>query len=437
MKAVIVAGGKGKRLGKLTQNMPKPMLKIGDKPILGHQIDLLKRYGISDIIICTGYLSKVIEKFISEKYRDENISCSLESTPLGTAGCVKELEPELGDEHFIVLYGDIMLDINASLLTGFHFAKESEATMLVHPNDHPYDSDLIVVDKNNKILSFLNKPHPKGMIYRNLVNAGVYVLSPAVFDYIESGKKQDFAQDIFPAMVKDNRKLYAYNTPEYIKDVGTIDRIESVTKDYSNGKIERLNLDYPRPAVFLDRDGVINKEGSLNYNLEEFELLPNTVDAIIEINKTDFLAIVVTNQPSVAKGFCSIKDIEQIHRKMETLLGNQQAKLDGIYFCPHHPQKGFPGENPEYKIECGCRKPKAGMIEEAKRDFNIDLKNSFMVGDRTVDIKTAKNAGVKSIAVRTGYSLKDKKFKIEPDCWADDLADAVDIIKKGEMTGFV
>ncbi len=330
MKAVIIAGGKGIRLGNLTKNIPKPMLKIGNKPILEHQIDLLKRYKISEIIICTGYLSGVIEEFISKKYKDKKIRCSLESQPLGTAGCVKNLEKTLKEEDFLVIYGDIMLDMNIDYLLDYHTLKNSEATLVSHPNDHPQDSDLVEADSKNRILNFLNKPHSDDLIYKNLVNAGAYVLSSPVFDYIQKDKNQDFAKDIFPTMLKNNRKLFAYNTPEYIKDVGTPDRIKSVKKDFTSGKINRLNLSNKRPAIFLDRDGVINKEVDLLSNIEAFKLLPVVINAIRNINKTDYLTVIITNQPVVAKGFCSIEDIENIHKKMETILGRHGAKLDSI-----------------------------------------------------------------------------------------------------------
>ncbi len=427
MKTLIIAGGKGIRLGNLTEKTPKPMLKIGDKTVLEHQIDLLKRYKISEIIICTGFLSEVIEEFVANK-KDIGIKCSVESKPLGSAGCIKDLEATL-NEDFLVLYGDVMLDMNIDYLINYHFSKKSAATLVAHPNDHPYDSDLLEVDPDNKIVTFLNKPHKKGLVYRNLVNAGIYVLSNKVFDYIQKDKTLDFAKDIFPCMLKSREQIFAYSTPEYIKDMGTKDRIESVKKDFCSGKISRLNLANKRAAIFTDRDGVINKEVDLLSGVEDFQLLPGVTEAIKNINKTEYLTVVVTNQPVVARGLCSIEDVKEIHKKMETLLGKNRAKIDAIYFCPHHPEKGHPSENIKYKIDCSCRKPKTGMIEKAQSDLNIDLEKSFLIGDRTVDIQTAKNAGLTSIGVRGGYGCKDGKYDIQPTYWADDLNDAVNIIK--------
>ena len=178
-------------------------------------------------------------------------------------------------------------------------------------------------------------------------------------------------------------------------------------------------------CVFLDRDGVINKEVDQLIDINKFELLDGVTEAIRLLNNSDYLSIVVTNQPSVAKGFCNLETIESINRFMETLLGNEGLKLDSIYFCPHHPERGFPGENKKYKIDCNCRKPKIGLFESAKSSFNIDYSKSYIVGDRTSDIMAGKNAGISSILVRTGYGGRDEAYQVNPDYTAENLKDAV------------
>ena len=429
MKTAILAGGRGTRLSSLTHSIPKPMLKIGDKPILEHQILLLKKYNISDIIICSGYLSKQIENYFRDgKKWGVNITYSKENKPLGTAGCIKELENKIGS-NFLVLYGDVMVNMDLGCLIDYHYLKRASATLVVHPNNHPFDSDLVDVNCEYKITNFLPKPHLEGLIFRNLVNAGVYLLSDKVFNYIKKGKKSDFGRDIFPMMLKKGEKLFAYNSTEYTKDMGTLGRLEEVRSDYKSFKISSLNLSNSRHALFLDRDGVINKEVDLLYRLEDVELIPDAASAIKEINNTEYLAVIISNQSVVARGLCSIEDVEMINKKLETLLGLKGAKIDRMYFCPHHPDKGYPGENIKYKIDCNCRKPKIGMIEKAKEDLNIDLRKSFLIGDQTVDIKTAKNAHITSVGVRGGYGCKDGKYDVAPDLWADDLMNAVKIIK--------
>ena len=147
---------------------------------------------------------------------------------------------------------------------------------------------------------------------------------------------------------------------------------------------------------------------------------------IKKINESEFLAIIITNQPAVAKGFCLIENINEIHRKMETVLGESGAKLDGIYFCPHHPEKGLKGENPKYKIKCSCRKPGIGMLQKAAKDFNIDLEGSYFIGDSFRDILCGKNAGMKTCGLKTGRGCKDGDIK--PDYLKKNLLEAVNFI---------
>ena len=429
IQAVILAGGKGTRMKSLTKNTPKPMLKIGGLPILAHQVELLRRYGIKDIVILTHHLSEAIEEYFKDgKDFGVKISYFKERKPLGTTGGIKEIEDKL-KKDFIIVYGDVMVNMDIARLLRFHRGKKSIATLVLHPNDHPQDSDLVEVDESQKIIAFHPKPRPENEPLRNLVNAGLYVISPKVLKHIKKWVKADFGKDLFPKMVKKER-LYGYVTAEYLKDMGTPKRLAEVKKDYQSGKINRLNRKNKRRAVFLDRDGVINKADSDICRINDFKLFPQTAQAIRKINESEFLAIVATNQPAIAKGFCSMEEVKNIHKKMEALLGEKGAKLDGIYFCPHHPDKGFPGENLKYKIECDCRKPKIGMVKKAEKDFNIDLKHSYFVGDSFRDILCGRRAGMTTIGVKTGRGCRDGN--IHPDFLFKNLSEAVNYIIKSK-----
>ena len=215
---------------------------------------------------------------------------------------------------------------------------------------------------------------------------------------------------------------------EYIKDVGTVERIELAAKEINNGLISDRCLKNKQKAIFMDRDGTINKYNGLVYKEEQFELEDCAYDAIRMINGSGYLGIIITNQPVVARGLCDIEDVENIHNKMETMLGEKGAYLDDIFYCPHHPDKGYPEENPLYKIKCHCRKPDTGMIEEAANKYNIDLSRSWFVGDTTMDIQTGKNAGLKTILVKTGIGGEDGKYDAKADYICDNLEEAVKLI---------
>lgn len=429
MKAIILAGGRGKRLGPLTEKTPKPMLKIGQLPLLARQIEFLRQYGIKNVVLLTHYLPEIIEKYFQDGSNfGVKISYLKEKKPLGTAGGLKEIGNRL-KEDFLLLYGDVMMNMDLKKLLVFHRKRKSACTLVLHPNDHPQDSDLVELDQNQRIVTFHPKPRPKNKYFRNLVNAGLYVISPQILKYIRKGLKTDFGKDVFPKIVK-KEALYGYVTHEYLKDMGTPQRLAEVRKDYQSGKIKRLNRKNQRKAIFFDRDGVINKTDGDVLKINDFKLFPGTAQAIRKINDSEFLAIVVTNQPAVAKGFCSMEELENIHKKMEAVLGEKSAKLDGIYFCPHHPDKGFAGENLKYKIRCSCRKPKIGMIKKAEKDFNLDLKHSYIIGDSWRDILCGRKAGMTAIGVKTGRKCRDGKVKIAPDFFFKNLGQAINYIIK-------
>jgi len=407
VKAVILAGGKGQRMGSAGRDTPKPMMEVGGMPVLEHQVRLLVSYGFTDVTLVTGHLSQQVEQHFGDGLEyGIHISYFVEKSPLGTTGALKEMEPDL-PEDFLVLYGDVMLDMDLVRLWRYHKMKNAACTLVVHPNNHPFDSDLVVMRRDGTVFDILPKPHPEGLYYRNLVNAGAYVLSRRMLSYFKPGVPEDFARDVLPGMCAAEQ-VYGYITPEYLKDIGTPDRLEEVRRDFVSGQLAHMNRRFPRRAVFLDRDGVINPEQGLVTNCEQFTLLPGVAKGIKKLNDAGYLVIVVTNQPSVAKNMCSIEEVERTHMKMETLLGLHGARLDAVYFCPHHPETGHPGENPEYKIPCACRKPGTGMIEQANRDFNINMAASYMVGDSNSDILCGKKSGLTTALVRSSRQVTEE-----------------------------
>jgi histidinol-phosphate phosphatase family protein len=427
MIAAIVAGGKGTRLRDVSGEIPKPMVPVGGKPVLQHQVELLSRWGAREIHILTGYLGHVIEEHFGDGRRfGLSIRYHREAKPLGTAGCVAALEGLVG-EPFILLYGDILLDMKLDDFVAFHREKGSAATLAVHPNDHPHDSDLVVLDDARRITGFVPRDR-KPRWYTNCVSAAVYILSPAIFRYIPEGKSSDFVKDVFPAMLAAGEPLYGYRTSEYIKDMGTAERFEKVSRDLASGRIARHARPNRRPAIFLDRDGTLVEEVDLLHCVDDLKPFPFTARAVKTINGSDFLSFVITNQPVVARNLCSMEDVREVHRKLETLLGDEGAWVDDIYFCPHHPDRGYPEENPLYKIDCRCRKPKTGMIEAAAQDYPVDLSESWIIGDRTMDIQTGVNAGLATVLVRTGMGGKDGRFDVRPDFTFDTLDEAVSFI---------
>lgn len=396
MRVVIIAGGKGTRIASVADEIPKAMIPVNGKPVIEYQVELAKRYGLTNFIFIIGHLGEQIENYFSDgKKWDVSITYFKETQPLGTAGALAYLKDEL-KEDFFVFYGDTVMDINLDKMIQFHSMKGADATLLVHPNDHPFDSDIVEIDDNGSVLKVHNKPHPEEFISKNLVNAALFIFSPKVLSFIQKGVKSHIEKNLLPQCIEQGLHLFGYNSPEYIKDMGTPDRYYKVNNDVISGKVARLNWKNKRPAIFLDRDGVINKEVDLLHRADQMELIEGAGEAVKYINEKGYLAVVVTNQPVIARNLCTFEELNFIHAKLETLLGEQHAYLNAIYFCPHHPDSGFPEERKEYKIKCNCRKPEPGMLQKAAEEWNIDIPNSIMIGDREQDVQAGENAGVKT-----------------------------------------
>jgi D,D-heptose 1,7-bisphosphate phosphatase len=434
MQLVIIAGGKGTRLKERTGYLQKCMVQVGGKPLIEHQILLAASHHITDILILTGFGAESIERHFGDGTRHGvAIRYHRDSEPRGTAGAVIEAFHDL-DDVFFVMYGDTMLNVDLLRMAAAR-APHGAATLFLHPNDHPYDSDVVELDDSNEIVAFHPYPHPPGRYFRNLVNAGLYLLRKETLHpwYAQRNALSyplDFAKHVFPKMLAQGATVSGYVTREYVKDAGTPERLDRVRLDYSSGRLERGSLHTALPAVFLDRDGTLNHETGWLHRPELFELIPGAAAAVRAINAAGWLAVVVSNQPVVARGACTETELRGIHNKLEWLLGESHAFVNGIYYCPHHPDKGFPGERTDLKVACSCRKPGTGLLDLASRELNIDVSRSWLIGDSARDIRAAANFGIRSALVRTGPSKGEHLGASKPDVECDTVLDATEFILK-------
>lgn len=419
MKTIIMAGGKGTRISSVASDIPKPMIKIEGKPVLEREIECLRDQGFTDLIITVSHLADHIVNYFGDGSNfGVKIEYFIEDTPLGNAGALFKLRDKL-EGDFLLLNADSIFDIDFNRFVNYHKAKGGLVTLFTHPNSHPYDSGVLIASNDGSVETWLTKEDIRPQWYRNRVNAGLHVINPAVLDMVdvdaekigtenENGKiiKVDLDRQILKPLCGMG-KMFCYDSPEYMKDMGMPDRYEAVCADYREGRVQAKNLKNKQKAIFLDRDGTINRYVGFLRDIDQFELLPDVAKAIKLINSSGYLAIVVTNQPVIARGEVTYEQLQEIHNKMETLLGMQGAFLDAIYFCPHHPHKGYEGEIENLKIDCDCRKPKPGMLLKAAEDFNIDLSQSWMVGDGENDIKAGKAAGCRTALIGVADYFQD------------------------------
>ena len=415
MRVVIMAGGRGSRISELFPDIPKPLIPIDGIPVLEREICSLVSQGFTDIVLTVSYLHEKIERHFGDGSKwGAHIEYFVEETPLGNAGALFKLNL---NEDFLLLNADAVFDVDFNRMVAFHKAHGGLVTLFTHPNSHPYDSGLILADEQGRVDKWLAKEDPRLPYYKNRVNAGLHVISPGVLEAVDAsrvGQRDESGKAIKIGLDRQLLKplagtgqMFCYDSPEYVKDMGTPERYDAVVADFRKGTVQAKNLRNKQKAVFLDRDGTLNKYVGFLRSVDDFELIDGVAEAIKRINASGYLAIVVTNQPVIARGEVTVHQLQEIHNKMETLLGLEGSYLDAIYYCPHHPHKGYAGEIPEFKIECDCRKPRPGMLMKAAEDFNIDLSQSYMIGDSENDVKAGLAAGCKTVLLSEPQSDTD------------------------------
>jgi histidinol-phosphate phosphatase family protein len=327
--------------------------------------------------------------------------------PLGTAGCLVAVEP--GSEETLIVYGDMLFDIAVASLQKFHRRQDALLTIVAHPNDHPRTSDLII-EEDGLVKAILPHLRDDGLDHRNLVPAGLYLASPSFFGQLKSGTKMDMIHELLPTLVAAGARIAAYNTPEYLRDIGSSGRFEIAERDLAAGRIEAANSNHLRPAIFFDCDGVLNEEPGLQGALtpDDVKIIPGAGAALRRARSAGRLTVAITNRPQVAKGLITLEGLSRILGRLEADLAADGGVLDRIYFCPHHPEAGFAGEVPALKVRCECRKPGTLLLKLAVSELPIDRQRSAFIGDSLRDIGAARKFDIWAYGVRTGVGCRDR-----------------------------
>ena len=385
---VILAGGKGTRIKRLLANKPKPMAKFNGKYFIEYIIQNLSRYNFENIYILTGYKSKIIfNNFNNKKYNFTNVTCLKEKKPMGTGGALYCLKKRKVND-FILVNGDTIFDINLKQLVN-STKKNSIASIALVKN---------IKDKKNKKLNNLNIKNGNIILRKksSLMNGGVYFFKKSIFRYI-SNKHLSLENDIFPKLIK-KKQIAGKLFKNFFIDIGT-------PKNFKRAK-NTLLLYFKRPAVFLDRDGVINHDYKYVYKYKDFKFRKGVLKGLDFLIKKNFYLFIITNQAGIAKNVFKERDFLKLHKTLKQKLSSKNIYFDEVQFCPYHPKAKIK----KYKKITSLRKPGNKMIKNITSKWLINKHKSFMIGDKLSDQQCALKSKLKFEYASENFFKQVKKI---------------------------
>jgi mannose-1-phosphate guanylyltransferase/phosphomannomutase len=387
---VIIAGGKGTR--SLNANTPKSMQLIGGKPLIEWQLENINSWADANIHVIGGYLGNQIQEHLSKiesKYINLNLFYHHDQKLNGTLPALLQVVDKIPSDNFAVLLGDLAINFNWKKFFEKLNDPAVDALVVTHPNGHPQDSDLVIESSRNQNLLFLPKHRTRKPTDGNLAVAGIFGLKKKIFAKINYDGN-DISRDLL-GVALEQWAVRNYLTVDYIKDTGTPERIEAINKDLVTGYYSNRDPKNRR-VIFIDFDGTLHKNLEVKNNETVFQFHENILESIKKINRSGIPLVVISNQPGIAKGFFSFKDLDIFFRKVQSDLIDRGCYIDAWLFCPHHPESGWAEEVKELKMNCECRKPKIGLLKKFLESNDFDVKKSWMLGDSDADLNFATRA---------------------------------------------
>lgn len=375
MQAVILAGGKGTRLGALTGGLPKPLVPIAGKPFIHYLIAELRRHGFTDIVLLVGPFASVYRSALGDGAALRvRLTLVPEEPPADTGGALRLAAPHLGD-RFLLLNGDSLLDFNLLDLAARDSGEPWLAWLALRAVADVGRYGAVRLD-GERIVAF----GEKSASGPGVINAGAYWLKREILAEIGT-PPVSMERDVLPRLIARGLVRGAVYDRPFI-DIGT-------PEDLGRGGT-LLPAWEMRPAAFLDRDGVLNIDTGYVHRAQDFVWVRGAKAAIKRLNDRGYFVFVVTNQAGVARGFYGVDDVETLHRWVNDELREIGAHIDAFYFCPHHPE----GTAANFGVVCDCRKPAPGLLLQAMREWPVRRLGSFMVGDKPIDMAAAKAADI-------------------------------------------
>ena len=395
---MILAGGRGTR--SADPSTPKIAQQIAERSLLQWHLDLLAESSIDEVLIVTGHLGDEVAGLLdAADTHDLKVRIVHEDRPAGTVPALRLAAEHTDADAFLVILGDVWTSFPIDPFVQQWLESGKNVAAIVHPSLHPSDSDAVIPQPDGSVTVISKKTRNQGSptaLIRNMSATGVFALNRSAINDHTSAK--DIGSDLL-ADAASQGELFAYVSSHYFKDTGTPDRLAKARHDWDTGAFSRRGSTHPRPALILDRDGVINPALPEVYRPQSLTLLPGVAQNIAKANARGVPVLVATNQPGLAKGFMTYEEHEAIRSRLDELLIAEGAFVDDYSYCPHHPDTGFDGEVPELKIPCACRKPAPGMLLELIHHHTMEPSTSLMVGDSDRDEGAAHAARVRFIRV--------------------------------------
>ncbi|MCR5748123.1 MAG: HAD-IIIA family hydrolase [Lachnospiraceae bacterium] len=433
IQVVVMMGGIGSRLGKIVADCPKPLLPVGSRPFFEYELILLKAAGLRRFLFCTGYLSSEIEDYfgngerfgVSIDYQRDSVDENGKAKLLGTGGALRHAYPKL-EEDFMLVYADSFMDINYREVVYRYFEAKrngAKSLMTLLRNNGQFDKSNVIYKDGLKLYD--KKNATSDMDY---IDYGVNMFSRNVLDGYSDGEKFDLSDIQHGLSLKDElfglvvgKRFYEIGRPEPYKEF----------IEYA-----KQRFDVPTKAAFLDRDGVLNEivynedteQLDSPLNADELKLLPGAAEAVKKLKEAGYYIFIITNQPAAAKGKTDLGTLWDINKKLLELI----PEIDDVFMCPHHPEGSSHCKEPVLIGKCDCRKPKAGLIDEACSCYKVDKGASFMAGDSFTDIMCGRAAGLKTVFV--GNYKCDVCARLEydkPDMIVNGISELAEVI--GDM----
>jgi D,D-heptose 1,7-bisphosphate phosphatase len=383
-QAVVLVGGLGTRLGERTRSVPKPLLEVAGRPFLDYILHELSRYPtIQEILLLAGHQAgQVVERYEGRRWRRAAVSVISEPARFGTGGALKNAASRL-DSRFLLLNGDSFFDFNMLDLAAAS-AGSCGTVRVALKNDHLGDRYGRVLLEGSFIKTFL----PAGSQPNGPINSGVYCVDRDVLALIE-GLPCSLEQVVFPRLA-ERAQLRAAVYDGFFIDIG-------VPADFERAQSE-LPERVRRPAVFFDRDGVLNVDKAYVHKADDFEWIPGAREAIKLCNDNGYLSFVVTNQAGVARGFYGTESVEKLHDWMSRDLAEIGAHIDEFQYCPYHEE----GTVEQWQRPSDRRKPAPGMILDCLDGWAVRKESSFLIGDKPHDLEAATAAGIQGHLFESG-----------------------------------